>query len=146
MGGFLFEGEGVGAGGRWHAPEVVLAFAYVNGCALAHWGCVATKMGDYCVGGFLPGSDNGGALWQLPKQGLDVGWGSDFEELVRGVFLQPHDLARGVVERYSSPGAELHDSLLVEALFALQLKMVPVAKEQQAHHAPHVVNKNIAKV
>ena len=36
-------------------------------------------MSDDGVCGFLPGGDNGGALWQQPKQGLDVGWGSDFD-------------------------------------------------------------------
>ena len=111
----------------------------MQGAHAAHRRGGATECLYNGVGGFLPGSDNGGAVRQFFKQCSNVGWGSDFKELVRCVFLQPHDLARGVVERYSSPGTELHNSLLVEALFALQLKMMPVAKEQQTHHAPHVV-------
>ena len=136
---FLFQCKRVGTRCRWHAPETVLALGNVQSAHAAHWWGGATECFYNGVGGFLPGGDNGCTLRQLFKQSGNVGRGGYFEEFVRGIFLQSHDLARGVVERYSSPGAELHDSLLVEALFALQLKMMPVAKEQQTHHAPHVV-------
>ena len=137
--GFFLQCQRVGARSRWHTPKANLLSVNPYYRVTAYCRFFATEVCHYGVGGLLPRCRYCLALRHLLQKQVDVGGVDNLEELVRGVFLEPSNLAGCVVEGYPLLCTELYNALFVEALLSFCLKVVLVAKEYVSHNAPHIV-------
>ena len=97
--------------------------------------------------GLFACGDDGTKVWQLRKQGRDVGRLYHLEEFVEGVVLQATDSRRSVEKREAFFLAEGNNLVDLESLGLEVHKMVLVAKEYLSLDTPVVVYKiRIVKV
>lgn len=142
--GFLWQGEGVGTGGRRKAVEhhlLSIGKEARYGHILPHW----RHFGDgervaYGGGGFLACGDDYTAMWHTMQEGVDVGGQDNLQELVRGIVLQAAYGGGGVVEAYALVLQEGDDEVKAEGLCLGVHEMVLVAKENKSLYAPVVVD------
>ena len=166
---FLFQGEGVGAGGGGHAVEAERTKRFLRALRLVEMTRgslrsvemtrqIRDQIGDFYVdaaadgrdgggvelgddlGGFLASGHEGVAVGNLAEEGGDVRRGDDLEECVGGVVLQAADFAGGVVEGQAGFGAETADGGFVETFLAGEAEVVLVGKMDEAHYPPEVVD------
>lgn len=98
--GFLFDGEGVGAGGGWHTGDVEYASVGRPGDfnPLPYLRHVRRCDRRYHAGGFLACGGDETAVGHLGKEFAEVDRLHDVEKLVGGVVLESADCGAGVVE------------------------------------------------